>query len=65
MAAITVPSVTHLAGLVASWLRLVVLLMLLASLAILLARSLGIVLPIRTLGHVELAYAAGAYWLTR
>jgi len=48
-----------------SWLRKAVLVILLASLAVILLKTFGVSLPIRTLGHVELAYLAGSYWLTK
>lgn len=48
-----------------SWLRTFVTAMVLLMVAAELARALGVQLPIRTLGHVELAYLAGATWLTR
>ena len=47
------------------YLKIVILLALLAMLAVILARQFGIVLPVRTVGHVELAYLAGAYWLMK
>ncbi len=47
------------------WFRRVILAMLLASVAIVLLKAFGVVIPIRTLGHIELAYLAGAYWLTK
>jgi hypothetical protein len=47
------------------WLRLVALLLLLITLAVILARSFGIMIPLKTLGHIELAYLAGAYYLTK
>lgn len=50
---------------IAAWLRQLILFLLLASAALLLLRAVGVALPIRTLGHVELAYIAGVYWLTR
>lgn len=46
-------------------LRLAVLFMILVSLAVILVRAFGVVIPIRTLGHIELAYIAGAYYLTK
>lgn len=48
-----------------SWLRTFVVFMVLLMVAAELARALGIQIPIRTVGHVELAYLAGATWLTR
>lgn len=47
------------------WLRKAILLLILVTLAVILVRAFGIVIPIRTLGHIELAYLAGAYWLTK
>ena len=47
------------------YLRLAILIALSLMLVAIVARQLGIVLPIRTMGHVELAYLAGAYWLTK
>lgn len=35
------------------------------TLAVVLLRSFGISIPLRGLGHVELAYLAGAYWLSK
>ena len=46
-------------------LRKVALVLILVSLAVILVRAFGIVIPIRTLGHIELAYLAGAFWLTK
>lgn len=46
-------------------LRKVALVLILVSLAVILVRAFGVVIPIRTLGHVELAYLSGCYWLTR
>lgn len=46
-------------------LRKVALVLILVSLAVILIRAFGIVIPIRTLGHIELAYLAGAYYLTK
>ena len=48
-----------------TWLRRAVLAVLLAMLAIILLRNFGVRLPISTPGHIELAYLAGAYWLTK
>ena len=50
---------------ITAWLRKAILLLLLVTLAVILVRAFGIVIPIRTLGHIELAYLAGAYWLTK
>ncbi len=47
------------------WLRLAALLMILVTLVVVLLKAFGIGIPIRTLGHIELAYLAGAYWLTK
>ena len=46
-------------------LRKVALVLILVSLAVILIRAFGVVIPIRTLGHIELAYLAGAYFLTK
>ena len=48
-----------------SWLRRVVLFVILACLAVTLIKIFGVSIPIRSPGHVELAYLAGAYWLTK
>ena len=50
---------------IAAWLRKAILLLILVTLAVILVRAFGVVIPIRTLGHIELAYLAGAYWLTK
>lgn len=42
-----------------------ILLLILVTLAVILLKAFGVVLPIRTLGHVEPAYLAGAFWLTK
>lgn len=47
------------------WLRYAILAMLLVSVVVILLRSFGVSIPLRGLGHVELAYLAGAYWLTK
>jgi hypothetical protein len=47
------------------WMRLIALVLLLITLVVVLLRSFGVSIPLRGLGHVELAYLAGAYWLTR
>ena len=47
------------------WLRLAALLMILVTLVVVLLKTFGIAVPLRGLGHVELAYLAGAYWLTK
>ena len=44
---------------------LAVVIMLLASVVVILLRSLGVIIPIRTPGHIEMAYLAGVYWLTK
>lgn len=48
-----------------AWLRTAIALLILVSIAAELVRILGVQLPIRSIGHVELAYLAGAYWLTK
>lgn len=50
---------------VIAWLKTAIAAMLLLSIAVVLVKMFGVTLPIRTIGHVELAYLAGAYWLTR
>ena len=50
---------------ITGWLRKAILLLILVTLAVILLKAFGIVIPIRTLGHIELAYLAGAYWLTK
>jgi hypothetical protein len=55
----------QIASQVISWLRTAVALLILASIAAELARVLGIQIPLRSPGHIELAYLAGAYWLTK
>lgn len=47
------------------WLRTAVLIMLLIALAVALLKAYGVTIPIKGLGPVEMAYLAGAYWLTR
>jgi len=42
-----------------------ILIALLLLLAVVILRQLGVILPIRAIGHVELAYMAGVYWLTK
>lgn len=48
-----------------AWLRTFILTLVLISVSVILLKAFGVVLPIRTLGHIELAYLAGAYWLTK
>ena len=50
---------------ITGWLRKAILLLILVTLAVILLKAFGIVIPLRTLGHIELAYLAGAYWLTK
>jgi len=47
------------------YLRLGVLVTLLAAIAVVVLAMFGVSLPVRPPGHVELAYLAGAYWLTK
>lgn len=54
-----------IASQITAWLRKAILLLLLITLAVILVRAFGIVIPVKTLGHIELAYLAGAYWLTK
>lgn len=49
----------------AAWFRKAILLLLLVCIAAILIRQFGVTLPIRLPGHVELAYLAGAFWLTK
>ena len=47
-------------------LRKVALVLILVSLALILLRAFGVVIPIRSgLSEVALAYCAGVYWLTK
>lgn len=55
----------QMASLVLEVLRLGVALVLLVLLAAVALRAVGVVLPVRGLGHVELAYLAGAWWLLK
>ncbi len=55
----------QLASQIIAWLRTAIALLILVSIAAELVRTLGVQLPIRSLGHIELAYLAGAYWLTK
>lgn len=48
-----------------AWLRTAVALLILLSITVILAKAFGFVIPLRTPGHIELAYLAGAYWLVR
>jgi hypothetical protein len=50
---------------VIKYLRLAVLAAILLLLAVILLRQFGVSVPLRTIGHVELAYLAGVYWLTK
>lgn len=50
---------------ITGWLRKAILLLILVTLAVILLKAFGIVIPLRTLGHIELADLAGAYWLTK
>lgn len=55
----------QLASQIIAWLRTAIALLILVSIAAELVRTLGVQLPIRSLDHIELAYLAGAYWLTK
>lgn len=56
----------HVYANIIRWLAMIIALALYLALAVVLIRAFGITLPIRaTIGHVELAYLAGAYWLLR
>ncbi len=55
----------QVASQITGWLRTAILIMLLVTLAVVLLRSFGISIPLRGLGHIELAYLAGAYWLSK
>lgn len=46
-----------------TWLVRIVSVVILALIAISILRHFGVSLPIRPMGHVELAYLAGAFWL--
>ena len=50
---------------VTKYARQAILIALLIMLAVILLKQFGVTLPIRSIGHVELAYLAGAYWLTK
>lgn len=50
---------------ITAWLRKAILLLILITLAVILLKAFGVAIPLRTLGHIELAYLAGAYWLTK
>ena len=52
-------------GVTVKYLRLAILVALLASLAIIILKQVGVILPIRAFDHVTLAYLAGCYWLTK
>lgn len=49
------------------WLRVAIQVMLFLSIAIILAKAFGLNVPFftKTIGSTELAYVAGAYWLSR
>lgn len=50
---------------IVKWLRLTALLLLLVTLVVVLLKTFGIAIPLRGLGHIELCYLAGAYFLTK
>ena len=58
-------TIERAAQLAVTWCRRIVLLLLLACIAVILLKFFGVRLPISAPGHVELAYLAGAYWLTK
>ena len=58
-------TIDQAANLAISWMRKAVLVVLLVMLAVILLKAFGVSLPIRPPGHVELAYLAGVYWLTK
>lgn len=57
--------VSQIASKARSWLGIAAGLMILIALVANLAQAYGVHLPIRSIGHVELAYLAGAYWLVK
>lgn len=58
-------TIDKLLQLVTKYARQCILLALLLLLVIVILRQLGVILPIRSIGHIELAYLCGAYWLTK
>lgn len=49
-----------------TWLRRAVLIAILVLLSVALLKAFGVKLPLPArIGHVELAYLAGVYWLTK
>lgn len=56
---------SQIAAQIISWLKIAIVMMILVSLAAILLRAFGITIPLRTIGHIEIAYLAGAYWLVR
>lgn len=55
----------HIVSRVTHWLRFGICVAILLMIAVALLQAFGVRLPIRGLGHVELAYLAGAYWLVK
>lgn len=55
----------QIVAIVMQWLRWAAGIALLVLLTASLARHLGIVLPVRGVDHVTLAYLAGVYWLIK
>lgn len=50
---------------ITGWLRKAITIMVLVLLAAVLAKGFGIKIPVKTLSYTEMAYLAGAYWLTK
>ena len=58
-------TIDKLLQLITKYARQFILIALLLLFVAVILRQLGVILPIRSIGHVELAYLAGAYWLTK
>jgi hypothetical protein len=59
-------TIQHVVSQSIGWLRTALLVAILASAAMIMLKAYGVILPFRTgIGHIELAYMAGVYWLTR
>ncbi len=58
-------TVQTVASQIVHWTRLAILIMILVALAVILLRAFGVPLQVTRIGHIELAYLAGVYWLTK
>lgn len=65
MAQVQVPNFKQVVERTSGILRSVLLLALLCTVGAIIVRALCVPVPFHTVGHVEAAYLAGVYWLTK